>query len=90
MFKAKIKSLRTAKNISQDEIAEAIGVSSRTYMDYENGKNEPKLSKALAIAEFLEVPLTILISEEDEEGHRLENMNRILKGLNEEDRAILD
>ena len=90
MFKTKIKFYRAHKNLSQDEVAEAIGVSTRTYMDYENGKNEPKLSTAIAIAKHLGVPLTILTSEEDQESERLEHINRILKDLNEEDREILN
>lgn len=49
----KIKELRVSKNISQKEIATEIGVSLKSYSDYENQKQDIPLSKLIKIAEFL-------------------------------------
>ncbi|EJL6662923.1 helix-turn-helix transcriptional regulator, partial [Vibrio cholerae] len=46
MFNKKLKQSRAERNLSQEQMANWLGVSTRTYMDYENGKNEPKISVA--------------------------------------------
>lgn len=42
MFKDKLKQLRTERNLTQAEVAKAIGVSSATIGNYEQGTREPR------------------------------------------------
>lgn len=42
MFKAKLKQLRTERNLTQSDIANAIGVSPATIGNYEQGTREPR------------------------------------------------
>lgn len=56
-----IKRLRTKKNITQDEMAEALHVSRQTISNWERGKNEPNLEMLSSICAFFQVELSELI-----------------------------
>ncbi len=60
----KIKELRTSKNVTQDEISEAIGVSKRSYIDYETEKTDIPIKKLQKIATFLDVTIAELLGDE--------------------------
>lgn len=49
----KIKALRLAQNMTQNDVAEKSGLSKMSYQRYERGELEPKFSKAIRIAEVL-------------------------------------
>jgi transcriptional regulator with XRE-family HTH domain len=53
-----LKEARTAKNISQSEIAEMVGVTKQTYLKWENGATEPKASQVVKLAEALSISET--------------------------------
>ena len=59
MFSERLKAARTAKHISQADLAKAVGVSAATISSYEtvNGAKIPSLDKAEAIADKLDVSL---------------------------------
>ncbi|ELB2267501.1 helix-turn-helix transcriptional regulator [Vibrio parahaemolyticus] len=90
MFGTKLKRLRTERNMRQELVAKAAGISTRTYMDYENGKNEPKVSTAKKIAEALEVPLSELL-EEDNNSDALQahQIMLFMKSLDDEDKEVI-
>jgi transcriptional regulator with XRE-family HTH domain len=48
-----LKDARMARNISQTEIAEMVGVTKQTYLKWENGVTEPKASQVVKLAEAL-------------------------------------
>lgn len=54
-FYENLKAARLQKNISQKEVAEAIGVAKSTYSLYESGKREPNVKTIKKIADFLGV-----------------------------------
>ncbi|EJL6606006.1 helix-turn-helix domain-containing protein [Vibrio parahaemolyticus] len=90
MFNKKLKQSRAERNLSQEQMANWLGVSTRTYMDYENGKNEPKISVAKKIAEILEMPLSELINEyEDLDKKTAHEMMLFMKSLDEEDKNVI-
>lgn len=60
----KIKTLREAMNLNQDQLAEKSGVSSRTIWSCEAGKNNITLAKLQNIARALNVPMLSLIQDE--------------------------
>ncbi len=50
-----LKTIRTAKNITQSELAELIGVDKSFVSNIENGKNNPTLSTIASLAKALKV-----------------------------------
>ncbi len=52
-----LKELRSQRNISQEELAEAIGSCTRTISRIEKGERNPSLELALRIAACLELPV---------------------------------
>jgi transcriptional regulator with XRE-family HTH domain len=57
----KIRLIRETKGLTQEQVAEKLGVSPTAYGDFERGDNDPRLSKLQKIAEILEMPLSELI-----------------------------
>lgn len=60
-FNERLKQLRTESPIMQKDIAAQIGVSVRTYQQYEQGKTEPNIEKLLKLAEIFNVSLDYLL-----------------------------
>lgn len=59
-----IRAIRTEKKISQQEIADFLGISQGTYNRIENGSIELKISDLKKIAEKLEIPASQLLQED--------------------------
>lgn len=53
----KLKELREAKGVTQEELAKVIGVNVRTVNRWEKGQSDIYLQKAIKIARFFEVSL---------------------------------
>ncbi len=51
-FSTKIKNLREGKNLTQEELAERLGISRQSIISVERGRNLPSLPLALRIAEI--------------------------------------
>ena len=49
-----LKQLRTERGLTQQQIAEALGVSRQTVISIESGKYDPSLPLAFKIAQFLQ------------------------------------
>ena len=56
-----IKSLRTSKNMTQDELAEKLFVSRQTVSNYETGKSHPDIDTLVKISEVLGTNVNALI-----------------------------
>ncbi|MDM1550623.1 XRE family transcriptional regulator [Empedobacter falsenii] len=61
----KIKEIREKKNITQDEIVNNTGIPKRSYVDYENQKQDIPLERLRKIASALNVTVGYLIGEEN-------------------------
>lgn len=61
----KIRSIREAKGLTQEQVSEKIGISSSVYGDIERGDNDPKLSKLQKIADAFEIELSELVDLSD-------------------------
>ena len=59
-----LKSLRTEKGITQEQVAEVFGVAGRTVSRWETGSNMPDLSILIEIAEFYDVDIREIIDGE--------------------------
>lgn len=52
-----IRGLREDKDLTQKQIAELLGTSANYYGDYENGKREITLSRAIMLADYYDVSM---------------------------------
>ena len=59
-FKDKIRSLRKEAGLTQREVAEQIGVTYRTYQNYEIGASSPSAESLSKIAELFNVSMDML------------------------------
>ena len=59
-----IKELRCERYLSQQKLAEAIGVSQKAIDYWERGINEPKASYVVRLADFFEVSTDYLLGRE--------------------------
>jgi len=57
-----IKELRTKKNVTQEQLAEAVGVSRQTIVAIEKGNYTPSLLLAINLARFFNVSVEKLFS----------------------------
>ncbi|MDD3399556.1 MAG: helix-turn-helix transcriptional regulator [Candidatus Paceibacterota bacterium] len=61
-MKTKLKEFRLKKSLTQEELAERVGVRRETIVFLEQGKYNPSLGLAFKIARELGVPLTDIFS----------------------------
>lgn len=64
-FNEVLKELRTSKNVTQAELAKAIGVSASTIGMYESGEREPNFETEEKLADYFNVSLDALRGKED-------------------------
>lgn len=62
MFCDNLTELRKLANMSQEELAEKIGISRQTLSKYETGESLPDIDKCMAIAEVFGVSLDDLVN----------------------------
>lgn len=62
MFKDNLISLRKIHNLSQEELADRIGVTRQTLSKYETGESLPDIDKCMALANVFEVSLDDLVN----------------------------
>ena len=83
----RIKELRKQKKVTQEEVAEAIGVTRRGFQKWENGESQITLKNATQLADYFGVPLTYLLNQE-EEWEKLQKLHQKLPTVKEFDEAL--
>jgi AbrB family looped-hinge helix DNA binding protein len=68
MFKDNLTALRKENNLSQEALADRLGISRQTLSKYETGESLPDIEKCRKIAEVFEVSLDDLVNYEKEAG----------------------
>lgn len=66
MAKTRIKEYREAANLSQEQLADAVGLSISQISRFESGDREPRVDEMIRIGHRLNVPVAVLIGEDDE------------------------
>lgn len=66
LFKDRLKALRTARRITQKEMGEYPGISTRAYQYYEGGERYPDFEGLLALADYFQVSLDYLVGRSEE------------------------
>lgn len=64
----KIRQLRLEKQLTQPQLAKAIGVSNGIISQWENNVNEPKASYIISLANVLNISTDYLLCREEEDG----------------------
>lgn len=80
----RLKELRKAKKLTQEELAREIGISKITVLRWENGERQIKLDKAQKLADFFGVSIAHLLGYEDndfEKQIRIDVLNNVLNKL---------
>ena len=57
----KLKEFRKMKKLSQQQVADKIGINQKTYSNYENGQAEPSIEKLIKLARLFGVSVDTLI-----------------------------
>lgn len=66
MFDNRLKKLKMAKNLTQEEVAKALGLPKTTYCNYERDEREPSAMTLLKISAYFGVSLDYLCGNEGE------------------------
>ena len=61
MYQLKIKELRKDRGLTQNQFAEVMNLNPVTVNRYENNKRFPDISTLIAIADYFDVPLDLLL-----------------------------
>lgn len=61
----KLKELRIAKGITQQEVAAVLGISRAAYTNIENGKREADYHTLKCLSDYFEKPIDYLLGKED-------------------------
>jgi len=65
-FNKRLREARMYRQITQNSLAEAVGVALRTYQCYEEGRREPRFEVLVALADELDVSIDYLLGRTDE------------------------
>ena len=91
LFGARIRELRKAQGLTQDQLADFLGVEQKYISLIEHGKSYPSLDRLMRIAEVLQVPLPNLFdfTHHAPEALTPEMMLKNMDGVGERDRQLL-
>lgn len=64
-FHEQLKALREAKELTQGQVAEMLGIAKNTYIGYEKGSTEPRLSELKKMCHLYSITLSELCMEAD-------------------------
>lgn len=59
-----LKELRKKKGVSQEDAAKALGITLRTYQNYEYGQREPNIRMILKLSDYFDVTTDYLLGRE--------------------------
>ncbi len=62
-----LKALREALNLTQEEVAEKIGIAAQSYGAYERDESEPKIENLKKLADFFHTSIDYLVGYEPED-----------------------
>lgn len=88
---SRIRLLRESRKLTQQQVADALGVPKSTYVHYEDGTNEPKISVLIKIALYYEISADWLLGVESAQTKNLppetrwEIMRKEIEQLSDDD-----
>ncbi len=89
-----IRRIRKERGLTQEALAEALGVTAASVSKWENGQAAPEISMLTALADYFEISVDTLLGHEiqaERKGKMLEEMNHLAReGRFEEAKALSD
>lgn len=88
-----LKVIRHARGISQQTLANAMGITQQSINKYENHKIEPDIDTLIALADYFDVTVDYLIGRTDENNQPLLESNSLLSKysrLNKSEKICID
>lgn len=61
MLPQRLRALRKAKGLTQQQIAEKLAIGAKAYGHYESGRSQPNMETLIAMADLLEVTTDYLL-----------------------------
>ena len=65
IFSERLRELRKARNLTQRQVFEAVGMSERGYQNHELAEREPNLTSLIKLADFFDVSIDYLVGRSD-------------------------
>ena len=65
-FHTKLKELRLQNNLSQEQVARKLDITTRPYIEYEKGRKYPSVKTLAKMAELFGVSISFLMDEQNE------------------------
>ena len=66
-MKNRLEELRRERNMRQEDLAQALGVSRQTVISLEKGKYNPSLALAFKLARYFALPIEAIFDDSDEQ-----------------------
>lgn len=89
-YAARLKALRKEKGLTQQDVADQLGVNKQTVSGYERGARKPDFERLDALAELFDVSIAYLVGSQDERGSYPKHGTPEFQEPEEEDAAILE
>lgn len=86
-FSLRLPALRIAKQMSQAEVGQIVGVSRAAVSQWEKGKTMPEIQHLQELARFFDVPLTYLVGDESPKASIDEGLRMLPKDVSDALRA---
>lgn len=83
----RLKEMRTECNLTQADVANAIGTSQRNIGRWESGINEPTSSSLIKLADFFRVSVDYLLGREDDFGNI--SVNNSMDGVSADEFGLI-
>ena len=80
----RLRELRNKSGLTQNEIANKLGVSGQTILNWENGIYEPKISQLIQLADLFDVTVDYLIERKTNDKN-IDNICKELERIPKED-----
>ncbi|HWR06587.1 helix-turn-helix transcriptional regulator [Sporomusa sp.] len=64
---SRLKELRQKHNVSQQELADLLDVTTRAWRFYESGEREPNIARLISLADYFNVSLDYLVGRSDKD-----------------------
>lgn len=83
-FAKRLKQARIARKMTQQQVANLIGITNSTYCGYETGRRQPDVAKIKQLASTLNISSDVLLetgfaNEREAEGFKSAKLNEILR-----------
>lgn len=85
-----VRNARTEQGLSQEKLAEILNLDSRTILNIEAGRGNPKFEKLVALITYLKIPANnIFYPEVDSQNHNLQKLLTVLCDCSDSDIELL-